>query len=57
MSELDKMCEDEISVHAKQLEKAVINLLYIIRCVNEASGGAISRAEISEARQLVGLES
>ncbi len=54
--EIDKMCWPELIVHARQLEVAVKNLIYIIKCVDEATGNATSRAEIYEARQLAGLE-
>jgi len=52
---MDKMNEDEIRVHAKQLEGAVKDLLYIIQRVGDETGNASSRAEIYEARQLTGL--
>lgn len=51
----ETVSEEELRVHAKQLEEAVVNLLYILRCTEEAASGSISRAEIQEARHLVGL--
>ncbi len=52
---IDKMTEEELRVHAKQLEVSVKNLLFIVQCVNEAAGNASSCAEIYEARQLAGM--
>ncbi len=54
---LDTVSEEELRVHAKQLQDAVVNLLFMIKEINEATGGATSRTEINEARQLVGLAS
>lgn len=50
--QIDKMCGEELRVHARQLEVAVKNLAYIIQCVDEATGNATSRAELHEAKQL-----
>ena len=51
--EIDKMCEDELRAHVRQLEDALKNLAYIIKCVDATTGNATSRAELYEAKQLI----
>ncbi len=52
LNQLDAMCEAEVRAHAKQLEVAVKNLLYIIQCAKNELGNATSCVEILEAKQL-----
>lgn len=55
--QIDMMYEDELRAYVRQLVTAITNLSYVIRRMGEVTDNTISRAEILEARQLVGLES
>lgn len=49
---IDQMGEDEVRVHAKQLESSVRNLLYIIRQIDREINHGIGASEIQDAERL-----